>query len=893
MSKRLLMGLDVGGGSGRCLLADADNGEVFSAASPWSYPRSGGLGFDADLDVIWRKLCDAAHQALARAGSTPDDVIGVAVTSMRFGVVVVDDGGRPLYAGPNRDARAFAESLQLANEYGDALNAQTGHWPMAVMAAPRLQWLAANDPDEWQRASTVFALNDAVTQRMCGAVATDASQAGETLLFDLASRSWADDWIERFGFPRRLFPALREPGSNLGPLASRAASDLGVRAGIPVAQGGGDTQCGLLGVGAVSDGDVAIIAGTTAPVEMVLSRPVADPDARCWQGHHLLENLWVLESSAGPAGEVLAGFARMHCPDSPRPTAALLAQAAESEPGAMGMLSTLGAQVMNARAPGLPVGSVTPSHFVATGDPDPRRHLARAVVEGIAFSMRANIEQLGELTGRSSDQVLLGGGLSQSPTFAQLLADVCAATVRAPATPEASGLGAAVCAGMAAGVYDDLRSGADSVVQLRSGARTFEPDAERSAAYEEIFAGWSELRLASAPADAVAQGLAGRALARTMSEGAASGPVAHAERPRILVTANIDERSLEQLRELGDVEHANYRELRRLLKKDKLVEALQGVDIFVTEVDLVDGASLQQLPELRIVSSCRGNAVNVDVQSCSLLGIPVLNAPGRNADAVADLTLTFMLMLARKFPAASSFLRETPHEPGELRASGLAHATLQGRELWCKTIGLIGLGAVGRGVARRVRPFGTRIIAFDPYVDAERAALDGVEIVSIDELLAESDFISLHAPVTDETRGLIGKRELERVKQGAFLINTARSALIDEQAMLEALREGRLAGAATDVFSSEPPGSDSEMLAVDNLIATPHVGGNTEEIAAHQGQIIADDLARLLRGGEPRFALNPEVARALDLSVPRAEPDADAREQLAELAKGPGPSVTS
>jgi len=891
VSKRLLMGPDVGGGSGRCLLADPDGGEVFTAASPWTYPRSGALGFDADLDSIWRRLCAAAHRALARAGAAPDDVVGVAVTSMRQGVVVVDEGGRSLYAGPNRDARAFAESVQMAVQHGEALNSRTGHWPMAVMAAPRLQWLAANDPDAWQRASAVLALNDAVAQRLCGAVATDASQAGETLLFELGRRRWAEDWIERFGFPRRLFPALREPGSKLGPLSGSAAMDLGVGAGIPVAQGGADTQCGLLGVGALDDGDLAIIAGTTAPVEMVLSQPVADPDARCWQGHHVLSDLWVLESNAGPVGDALAGFASLHCPDSPRPTAALLAEAAESEPGAAGMKSTLGAQVMNARAPSLAVGNVMLSHFMASGDSNRRRHLARAVVEGVAYSLRANVEQLHELTGRSADRILLGGGLSQSPTFAQLLADVCAATVRSPLTPEASALGAAICAGVAAGVYDDLRSGAGRALQMGSGVRNFEPDAARASAYEDFFADWNELRLASVPAEEVAQRLVAPSLLSPAS--APAGPAAQATRPRILVTAQIDEGSLAQLRELGDVEYKSYREQGRLLKQATLVEALQGFDIFVTEIDLVDGASVQQLPGLRVVASCRGNAVNVDVESCSLLGVTVLNAPGRNADAVADLTLTFMLMLARKFPAAASFLRETPHEPGELRAMGLAHTALRGRELWRKTIGLVGLGAVGRGVARRVRAFGSRVIAFDPYVDENRAALDGVEVVSLDELLAQSDFISLHAPVTDETRGLIGQQQLERVKRGAFLINTARSALVDEAALLASLRKGWLGGVASDVFSVEPPGSDSEMLELDNWIATPHIGGNTEEIAAHQGRIIAEDLARLLRNGRPRFALNPEVARELDLGVPRVPPDAAALAKLVELAKGPGPSLTS
>ena len=885
MTEQYVMGLDIGGGSGRCLLANVEGGAVFTASSSWSFPRNEGLGFDADLELIWKKLCEASQAAIAKARARREQIAGVAVTSMRFGVVVADASGAPLYAGPNRDARAFGESLQLAAEHGALLNAQTGHWPMPIMAAPRLQWLAANDPDAWRRAAAVYTLNDSITHRMCGVVATDASQAGETLLFQLAERDWAWEWIDRFGFSRELFPQIREAGSVLGALGERSARELGLNAGIPVAQGGGDTQCGLLGVGAVRAGDVAVIAGTTAPVEIVLDRPVADTEARCWQGHHLLRDLWVLESSAGPTGEALDWFGALQHPDSPRPAAALLAEAASSEPGAAGMLSSFGGQVMNARTPVLPVGFLTLSHFMGAEDPQRRRHLARAFVEGLAYAMRANLDQLRAISERDTPRILLGGGMSQSATFAQLLADVCDTPVETNAMSESSALGAATCAGVGAGAFGDLASGADT---LRSATKCFEPNTANARRYDELFKGWDELRVANAPAQEVAQGLVGRALAESL--GGAAETVAAGPRPRILVTAPMDEAGLDQLRALGEVEYASYRDMGRMLKGDPLVEALQGFEIFITEIDIVDGDAVRRLPELRVVASCRGNAVNVDVESCSIFGIPVLNAPGRNADAVADLALTFMLMLARKFPAASSYLRDTEHEAGEMRALGKAFATLQGRELWRKTVGLVGLGAVGRGVARRVRSFSARVIAFDPFVDAERAALDGVEAVTLPELLEQSDFISLHAPVTDETRGIIGKAELARVKPGAFLINTARAVLIDEDAMAAALRDGPLGGAALDVFIDEPPGSDSPLLALDNVIATPHMGGNTAEVAAHQGAIIAEDLGRLLRDGAPRFALNPEVARELDLSHPRAEPSADALARLAELAEGPGPS---
>ncbi|HKJ25635.1 MAG TPA: NAD(P)-dependent oxidoreductase, partial [Myxococcota bacterium] len=604
---------------------------------------------------------------------------------------------------------------------------------------------------------------------------------------------------------------------------------------------------------------------------------------RLWTSHHVVPGRWVAESNAGPAGEALDWIGRLLAPDAPVPAARVLAEAAGEPPGARGFRSTLGAQIANARALALPVGALDLCHLATEGEAG-RAALARAVVEGMAFALRANVEQLESITGASGSPVHGTGGISRSAVWNQMAADVLDRPVRVGPQPEATGLGAAICAGVAARVFESLEAGARALAEPRE---TRAPDAGAAAAYVGVYESWRALGAAREPASGlVFQAALPGVMARA---GEAAAPSAAGARPRMLVTASLDDEALEALRALGDVEYAPFRERMRLLTGDSLVEALAGVQVFVTEVDVVDARSMAALPDLRVVASCRGDAVNVDVEAATALGIPVLNAPGRNADAVADLTVAYLLMLARKLAEANAFLRDPGVAEGDMGKMGQAFQTLRGRELWRKTVGLVGLGAVGRGVARRLAGFGARVLVFDPFLPPEAVIRAGAEPATLDALLAESDFVSLHAPVTPETEGMIGAAELARMKDGACLLNSARAALVDEAALLDALASGRLGGVATDVFSVEPPGHDHPLLAFPNVVATPHVGGNTVEVAAHQGAIIAGDLARLLAGGRPRFALNPDVCDGFTLD--RARP-ALSPERLDALASRPGPAVT-
>jgi autoinducer 2 (AI-2) kinase len=243
-----------------------------------------------------------------------------------------------------------------------------------------------------------------------------------------------------------------------------------------------------------------------------------------------------------------------------------------------------------------------------------------------------------------------------------------------------------------------------------------------------------------------------------------------------------------------------------------------------------------------------------------------------------------MLMLARKLLQATQFLHDTGEE-GDVGRMGRAFEGLQGRELWHKTIGIVGLGAVGQRVAKRLRPFGARLIGHDPFFSPEKAVLLDVESVSLQELLAESDFVTLHAAVTDESRPLLGPAEIEQMKQGAYLINTARAALVDETALVAALKNGRVGGAAVDVFPVEPPASDHPLLMLANVIATPHVGGNTVEVSSHQGAMVAANLADLLHNGRASNIVNVEALEHFSWSAPRPVPSSEVFERLRQNSR--------
>ncbi len=324
---------------------------------------------------------------------------------------------------------------------------------------------------------------------------------------------------------------------------------------------------------------------------------------------------------------------------------------------------------------------------------------------------------------------------------------------------------------------------------------------------------------------------------------------------KALVLAEFDTQAVPLLESLGYVvELAGWGQTHHALSEERLQELIRDVSLLVVEVEQVTASVMDAAKELELIAACRGNPSNVDVAEATLRGIPVLHAPGRNTESVADFTLGLILAIGRSICEADRHLRTTGwHVEGKI-----PYFHFRGPELSGRSVGLVGCGQIGRALASRLQALQMDVLAYDPYADTEE--LDGlVEMVALESLLRRSDFVSLHVPATKETKEMIGAAEIAKMKPGAFLINTARAAVVDEEALFEALQNGGLGGAALDVFWQEPLPADSRWLELDNVVLTPHIAGAAHDVKIHQSAMIIDDVQRFLDGQLPSRVVNPEV----------------------------------
>ncbi len=328
--------------------------------------------------------------------------------------------------------------------------------------------------------------------------------------------------------------------------------------------------------------------------------------------------------------------------------------------------------------------------------------------------------------------------------------------------------------------------------------------------------------------------------------------------PVVLIAEELSPATIDALGPDFEIRHCNGAD------RAELLEAIVDADaILVRSATKVDVEALQAAKRLKVVARAGVGLDNVDVKAATQNGVMVVNAPTSNIVSAAELAVALMLAAARHISPAHAALRN-----GEWKRSKYT-----GIELYEKTVGIVGLGRIGVLVAQRLSAFGMRVIAYDPYVQAGRAAQMGVRLVSLEELVAESDFMSVHLPKTPETVGLIGDEQLRKAKPELVLVNAARGGIVDEVALHDALAEGRIAAAGLDVFAKEPC-TDSPLFALENVVATPHLGASTDEAQEKAGIAVAKSVRLALSGELVPDAVNVQggvIAEDIRPGIPLTE----------------------
>jgi phosphoglycerate dehydrogenase-like enzyme len=286
----------------------------------------------------------------------------------------------------------------------------------------------------------------------------------------------------------------------------------------------------------------------------------------------------------------------------------------------------------------------------------------------------------------------------------------------------------------------------------------------------------------------------------------------------------------------------------------QVIDNLSDHDVLVIQGGPITDAVLDAAP-LRLVCVARGGPVNVDVPAATARGIPVVTTPGKNVDAVADLALALVIMLARRLAGAIRYV----DAGGECGVDNYEGANWMGHDLTGHTLGLIGFGQVGRRVATRAIAFGLDVLAHDPFVDPQTISAAGVSPTSLAECLSQADHVSVHARLTTENQGLFRAANFHQMRVGATFVNTARSELVVESDLVDALRSGHLSGAALDVASPQPAGERHPLLSCPNVIILPHLGGATAETLANAGRMAAAEIERFYEGKPLVNVANPGV----------------------------------
>jgi len=497
-SELYILTIDVGTGSGRAIVFDNRGKQCGMGQCEWlpetlpQYPGSQVFNTESS----WQHLLVCIREAFHNAKLSPSEISGVTATSMREGIVLYDKQKREIWACPNVDARATREVEDMIQAgLGEAIYNMGGDW-LNIIAAPRLWWIRRNLPETYERIAHISMLSDWVLFRLSGEIVTDATCGSSSGIFDLASRSWSRETIERADLPDHIYPPVHEPGSVIGRVTRRASEETGIPAGVPVITAGGDTQLALLGTGAVDPGACTIIGGTFWQTTLVADKPVIDPEYRLRTHCHVLPTQWMVEGIGFYHGFVMRWFRDGFChrekeqaiqrgEDAYR----IMEDMAFRIPPGSGGVQAIFSDIMNARnwkhaAPSLMGFDVLEPEN--TG----KAACIRAIEENAAYTSRGHLDILKDICGHAPEEVVFCGGSSKGNLWPHIMADVLGLPMRIPVVKEATSLGSLICGSVALNCYGSFSEAANRIVKWE---RVVEPEQGNIQLYEKQYYRWREV----------------------------------------------------------------------------------------------------------------------------------------------------------------------------------------------------------------------------------------------------------------------------------------------------------------------------------------------------------------------------------------------------------------
>lgn len=490
MKEAYFMVFDVGTGAGRVVIFDGLGQLVGKSYREWNYINN-DYGLEFSVDKFWRILDGCVRDVIQKSEINPKEITAISSTSQRQGIVLYDQKGKVLYAGPNLDSRGENYNRKFAEEFGKEIYIKTGHWPEYFFAPGRIHWFMENQPVIFNSIDRMLMLNDWILYELTGRMYSEPTNASETLLYNLKTNHWDEELLDKMSIPLDILNVVKSPGELCGYLKSDLAKEWGLSFDTPVIIGAADTQSALLGSGLFKTNELGIVAGSTAPVQLILDEPIIDKEMRTWTSAFILEGKYVIEANARPTGLLLRWIRDSFYSYSHQPTNRAFEmmenEARSIPPGSFGVKAFMGPLISNVKDKSINnmrlIFGLPNDFFSKSG----RCILSRSAIENVAFAIKGNIDLLKNITDIRPTKLVMTGGNTNNQLLLEILSSLLDYDLYVTKQDETTALGAAICAAIGIGYYPNLET---AVKNMASKVMVIKKNKEWKERYSEIYQNW-------------------------------------------------------------------------------------------------------------------------------------------------------------------------------------------------------------------------------------------------------------------------------------------------------------------------------------------------------------------------------------------------------------------